>query len=122
MWLRRLGCLITALVVLCGTAEALNLSFASMPPLPASTSLKAEDLIGKAEKLASNVEGFIKANQRLLSVVVGTVLLLHGQAFSTSILFLQSFRSAGFPIMQRGYGAALMPCPVLCSVPLNGVC
>ena len=107
MWPQRLGRLVTALVVLCGTADALNLSFSSTPAFSAAPSRKAEDLLGKAEKLASDVEGIVKANQRLLSAVGGTVLLLHGQAFSTSILFLQSFRSAGLPIMQRGYRTSM---------------
>lgn len=105
--------LVAALAVLCSTADALNpfLAFSAAP----APSQKAEDLLGKAEKLAANVEGIVKANQRLLCAVGGTVLLLHGQVFSTSILFLQSFRSAGLPIMQRGYAPAIMS---LCMLPL----
>ena len=98
--------LVAALAVLCSTADALNAFLAfSAAPVP---SQKAEDLLGKAEKLAANVAGIVKTNQRLLCAVGGTVLLLHGQVFSTSIMFLQSFRSAGLPIMQRGYAPAII--------------
>lgn len=31
-------------------------------------------------------------------------MILHGHSFPTTILFLQSFRSAGWPIVQRGWG------------------
>ena len=55
--------LVAALAVLCSTADALNpfLAFSAAP----APSQKAEDLLGKAEKLAANVAGIVKTNQQL---------------------------------------------------------
>lgn len=166
----RLGAAVAVLVVVALGAADAGLSInSSAPPAP-----HADDLLSKAERVASKAESFVKANQRLLSAVGGSVLLLHGQvrtrqakrddrvplrapcacatscsgdapraclqawahspslsahsvigrgdvrwlslhesahmriymyvsqAFSTSILFMQSFRSAGLPIVTRG--------------------
>lgn len=95
----RLGAAVAVLVVVALGAADAGLSInSSAPPAP-----HADDLLSKAERVASKAESFVKANQRLLSAVGGSVLLLHGQAFSTSILFMQSFRSAGLPIVTRGW-------------------
>ena len=61
-----------------------------------------QDWLGKAEKLSSNAQALVQANQRLLTAIGGSVLLLHGQALSTTVLFIQSFRAAGMPVVQRG--------------------
>jgi hypothetical protein len=71
----RLGAAVAVLVVVALGAADAGLSInSSAPPAP-----HADDLLSKAERVASKAESFVKANQRLLSAVGGSVLLLHGQ-------------------------------------------
>ncbi len=70
----RLGAAAAVLLVTLGAADAGMSINSSAAPAP-----HADDLLSKAERVASKAESFVKANQRLLSAVGGSVLLLHGQ-------------------------------------------
>ena len=101
----RLGAAVAVLALMLSAADA----GASISSISAAPSRDADDVLAKCERVASHVDSFVKANQRLLSAVGGSLLLMHGQV---RMRHSQTTRPTACDLRMRHF----LPGPVLARV------
>lgn len=64
--------------------------------------IEPDALLSKVEDTVTRVKQWTKSQQRILTAVGGATLLLTSKELTYTLLFLQSFRSVGWPLVQQG--------------------